>query len=388
MGAVHNYERRVERAELILEKSGISDVNKALIRRFVEFKTAEKVKAPRIAKYLGTLRLIVERYLEDRDFTALTKEGLISVVAKIERCGLSDWSKRDYVLAIKIFYKWLGREELVSWIKIGNPGNKLLPEDLLTQDDVEAMIDAASTVRDKALVACLYEGGFRIGELGGLTLKDVSFDRYGAVVMVNGKTGMRPVRLIWSMPYLAQWLEVHPFRDDHSSPLWIAQGVGSRTKGMMYWALRQQLKRIAERAGVKHKVNPHNFRHSRATHLSKEITDSLRNRYLGLVSGSKMGRVYEHLSGQDLDEKLLQMYGLPFDDGREEKLKTVQCPHCRSLNTTGARVCNNCRMPLTIEEVISKEEKVMEFAAELMDLTAKSPEFAALLKKYTEKDTP
>ena len=56
---------------------------------------------------------------------------------------------------------------------------------------------------DKALIAMLYEGGFRISELGTMTLKDVSFDRYGVLAMVNGKTGMRRERLIWSMPYVA-----------------------------------------------------------------------------------------------------------------------------------------------------------------------------------------
>ena len=75
------------------------------------------------------------------------------------------------------------------------------------------MIDAANSIRDKALIACLYEGGFRIGELGGLSLGDVTFDRYGAMVIVNGKTGMRRVMLIFAMPYLSQWLESHPLRE-------------------------------------------------------------------------------------------------------------------------------------------------------------------------------
>ena len=112
------------------------------------------------------------------------------------------------------------------------------------------MIDGGNSIRDKALIACLYEGGFQIGELGGLSIGDVTFDRYGAMVIVNGKTGMRRVRLIFAMPYLSQWLESHPFREKKDAPLWISSGAGSQSQGMNYTALRQQIRRIAGRAGV------------------------------------------------------------------------------------------------------------------------------------------
>ena len=161
MGTIHDFRGRVESAERLLERAEISDRNKELIQRFVEFKTAGRLSLPRIAKYIGTLRLIAERYLEGRDFTALTKEDIISLVAQIERSDLSDWSKRDYALIIKVFYRWLGKEDMVSGIKVKSPEGRTLHDDLVTEGNVQAMIDAANSVRDKALVACLYEGGFR-----------------------------------------------------------------------------------------------------------------------------------------------------------------------------------------------------------------------------------
>jgi integrase len=386
MDTIHDFSGRLKRAKQLLEKSDISDTNKDLIHRFIEFKTAGKVKLARLGKYYSILRLLAERHLEGRDFTALTKEDVISIVADIERSSFSDWSKWDYSLIIKIFYQWLGKDELVSWIKVKTPAGKTVPEDLATEADVHAMIDAANYTRDKALIACLYEGGFRIGELGGLTIGAVTFDRYGAMVIVSGKTGMRRVRLIFAMPYLAHWLESHPSREKKDAPLWINLGAGSRTQGMQYQALRLQILRIAERAGVGCKVNPHNFRHSRATHLASHLTESQLNEYLGLVQGSKMTSVYVHLSGRDLDKDLLRLYGLESGDKPEAQLKSVQCPHCRALNTTSARVCVNCRMPLTVEEAMDKEERVMQFFSDMMELAAKSPEVAGVINKYVEKD--
>lgn len=43
-----------------------------------------------------------------------------------------------------------------------------------------------------------------------VSIKNVTFDQYGAVVLVSGKTGARRVRVIFAASYLAAWLDVHP----------------------------------------------------------------------------------------------------------------------------------------------------------------------------------
>ncbi len=349
MYSVHDFEGRVEKAELLLEKSGISDVNKDLIRCFCDFKTATKVKLPRIAKYIGTLRIIAERYLNDRDFTDISKKGIISIVAKIERSNLSDWTKHDYLVIIKTFFKYLEKDDLVSWIRPGNPGTTTQPEDLLSEGDILAMIDAASSTRDKALIACIYEGALRVGEVGGLRIRDVSLHRLCAKVRVNGKTGPRAVTLIFAAPYIAQWLGMHPFRGDRNAPLWTCGGVGRSPTGMKYGALRQQIRRIAERANVNAKCNLHNFRHTRGTHLALRITELQLKQYLGLSPNSKMAAVYVHMSGRDIDRDLLRLYGLQPMEEREPLLKPVQCPDCGALNTLDAPVCASCRTSLAVE---------------------------------------
>jgi len=355
MPELHNFPRRLERAEVLLEKSRISDENKAAIKRFVDFKTAQKVKLPRIVKYITTLRIIAERYVADCNFRELNRDDVVSIAAEIERTDLSEWTKHDYLLILKTFLTSIGHGDLVSWIVAGNPGNHKLPEDLITEDEVMAMIEAASNVRDKAFVACLYEGGFRIGELGTIVIKDVRFDKYGAVVIVTGKTGMRRVRLVFSAPYLARWLELHPLRADRTAPVWITTECGAITTQMTYAAFRQQLVRIAMRASVQHKVNPHNFRHSRATWLAGRLTQPLLHKYLGLTPGSKMSEVYIHLSGEELDREYLQLYGITYEGRAESELHADRCPHCDTLNVSGALACTGCGMPL---QSLKKEVKI------------------------------
>ena len=73
-----------------------------------------------------------------------------------------------------------------------------LPDDILTEHETSAMIDAAENLRDRAIIAMLYEGGIRVGEIGSLKVRDIDFDRYGAIAVVRGKTGMRnQFRRLW-----------------------------------------------------------------------------------------------------------------------------------------------------------------------------------------------
>jgi integrase/recombinase XerD len=363
-----------------LERSAISEEDRKLIKDFVHYKTAsENLKLSGQVKYLRFLVVIAERYLGGRTFASLTREDMVEVIANLERSPLSAWTKHVYRVSLKTFLVWAGKEKEVAWIKTPKP--RTLPDEILTEQEISRLIDGALSLRDKALIACLYEGGFRISELGGIRMKDVEFDRYGALVMVDGKTGMRRVRLIWSVPYLAQWLEVHPQREDRMAPVWVNQyGEASR-----YASIRELLRSAAKRAGIKKKVNPHNFRHSRSTHLASRLTESQMEEYLGWVQGSKMPSIYVHMSGRDLDGDLLKMYGL--EDKRDDepiKLKMQECPHCRTVNTAGARICINCRKPLAVEEAMAREEELKELLKVMIEVTAKDPEMKARISKLFE----
>ena len=378
MNDIHHYEKRLAYAIERLKKSALTEDDKALILNFVTYKAARGIGIARQEKYVRILRELGEKYVRG-SFSSLDQKDIEAAISAIERSKLTDWTKYDYKLFLKTFMTWLGKADKVSWIPLKKP--KKLPDEIITEHEVSAMVDAAENLRDKALIAMLYEGGFRVGELGSLTIKDISFDRYGAIAMVRGKTGMRRVRLIWSMPYIAQWLEMHPRRDDRDAPLWIK--ASDARMALSYDAIRMQLQKIAKRAGVHKRVNPHNFRHSRSTHLASKLTESQMEEYLGWVQGSKMPSIYVHMSGRDLDADLVRMYGIePEEEYQKDELKTLQCPHCKTLNTIGARICINCRKPLAVEEVMEREEKAMEMFKDFMDLIAEHPEMMEKFRKF------
>jgi site-specific recombinase XerD/ribosomal protein L40E len=384
---VYCFKRRIEGClRKIRNNPSIDEESKQKILDFYQECIVRGYSKARIIKYLVTL----ERIARDlgKPLTQAKKEDIVNLIAKIEQRGYSEWTKHDYKVILRIFYKWLRRDdypEEVNWIKVRDSRNHKLPEEILTQEEVQKMIDAADHIRDKAFISTLYESGCRIGELLCLQIKHVQFDEFGAVLLVNGKTGQRRVRVIASEPRLHQWIENHPFKDDPDAPLWITIGTNSRYKIWNYGTAREVIKKIARKAGIKKRVYPHLFRHSRATHLANHLTEAQMKQYFGWVQGSDMASIYVHLSGRDVDNALLKLNGLEVkEEKKEEQFKALMCPRCKARNSPDAKFCSNCGMCLDAKTAVAIDE-LRAKADMLMNELVKNPEVLDALLKGIEK---
>jgi len=111
-----------------------------------------------------------------------------------------------------------------------------------------------------------------------LRVKDVKFDDIGGVIVVNGKTGPRRVKAVWSVSYLKDWIEDHPGKDNLEAPLWFNYAKkGKVLKPMRYEAIRMRLIKISKKTGINKKIHPHLFRHSRCTYMANYLTESQMN---------------------------------------------------------------------------------------------------------------
>ena len=227
----------------------------------------------------------------------------------------------------------------------------------------------------------LYESGCRIGEILSLMIRNVEFDEYGCVLLVDGKTGQRRVRVIASAPKLASWIDNHPLRDQPDAPLWVNLGAKNRRRALTYGGAKSILKEIVDRAGIKKRVYPHLFRHSRATHLANHLTESQLKQHFGWIQGSSMASVYVHLSGRDVDRALLELNGINVSKEKEaEKFKAIDCPRCKTKNSPISKFCNSCGLALDLKVAIELDETKNKADKLITELTKKPGVIDALLE--------
>jgi ribosomal protein L40E len=233
------------------------------------------------------------------------------------------------------------------------PKPKLQATDLLTQQEKEKLKAATSSLRDKALIACFDEAGFRPGELLKVKIKNVRKNPTYAEIDVNGKTGPRVVHIIKAYSDLAQWLDVHPQKNNPEAYLWSDSSNGAPFK---YDQARNRLLNIAKKANIRGKrIYLYLLRHGSITENAKALPDQLLKKRFGWTKGSRSIEVYDHLTSTDLKDALLQQAGLVGEKSKEQPIVTL-CPRCNAPNPASSSVCFKCKSALSVEKAMKFEE--------------------------------
>lgn len=330
----------------------------------------------------------VKDFFNNKPFTDITKNEIEDYFLH-RRMAVSQTTIHNNFIALRNLYSFLRKEHkipenLFENIKTKQPKNNLPIDELILPEDVKSLVDSANTQRNRALVMLLWDSGARIGEILGLNINHVSIDKYGAVLIVSGKTGMRRIRLIDSVPDLQLWLNQHPNRDNPQTPLFVTdRKQGGQFKRLDPQSVNTLLIGLAEKAGIKKKVHPHAFRHGRLTNLAKNGFNEMELRiFAGWEKSSAMPATYLHLSGADIEKKMLIKNGLIEDDTkeREEMLRPIDCPRCKIRNPVGAKYCTNCSMILDQKIAINMETDKSEISKEFLMSALTDPDIKKLIR--------
>ncbi len=263
---------------------------------------------------------------------------------------------RDHLGFLKRFYVWLIENDYLTLPKehinrIRVPAcdhMTVTASDILTGEEVESLIGACMSSRDRALFGVLYEGGFRIQELCTLMWSQVKFDEYGAVLNVNMKTEKpRHVRIIATAPLLASWRDDCPYEPEGETLVFMTH----QRRPLNHAAVWSQLRKIVDRAGIRKPVHPHLLRHSRISHLQQQgVQESIIKGMMWGNQGTKMLETYSHISSNDIDRVLLDLYGIA---RRENQAPTSmvarQCQGCCTINPPTSRFCRSCGSAISVQ---------------------------------------
>jgi site-specific recombinase XerD len=335
-------------------------------------------KPQTLARIIRELRYILQ--FLGKDVKTATKEDIERLVAELNKSEKAPISKNKIKQTLRSFYKWLLKTEeypsIVKWVKMDRVESIKLPEELLTEEDIAKLIEACKSQRDKTIIALLYDTGMRVGELLNLKIRDIVLNKDSpSYVMVDGKTGKRRATLVFSVPYLANYLDDGIKERGNDTSLFFTT-YGNQFD---YDNVRKLLSDLKERTGMKKRLHPHLFRHSRASIYANSMTEQQLKKYFGWTGGSQMAGVYVHLSGKDVDDAVLKANGIIDNKGEpiRPKLTVKECHKCHDINEATAKYCIKCGSPLDITptEQVNESELMKK---KLDDLTEA---FSLLIEK-------
>ncbi|WP_292391807.1 tyrosine-type recombinase/integrase [Methanosarcina sp. UBA5] len=326
----------------------------------------------------------------------LTELDILDFLDYLKACGYAATSMHSYKGVYKKFFNTQNKElaELFKERRPPTNSENKKRENLLTKEEVEKMINTANNYRDKAVIATLYESGARRGELLSCRIKDVIFDANGARITLKGKTGTRIVRLVFAASFLRDWITNHPCRDTKGKPdkeAFLCTSLHSKIitapsgeqinfiERLANQGLDKQLKRIAKRCGVEKAVNPHAWRHARASDLAEHLTDQQLKRVMGWRPDSRMAAVYVH--DVDTEMALLKLNGIEIEGTYTDGLKVGRCPRCKELNPETQGYCGKCGLPLKDATAAEIERGKQDLDMAVMQAIAANPD---VLKELTE----
>ena len=293
------------------------------------------------------------------------------------------------IIELRMFFKWLIPDnDYFEGIKSKPPKNDLPIEQLVTPTDVTCLVDACQSQRDRAIIMLLWDSAVRLQEGLDLKVGSLEFDNKGAVVIVNGKTGMRRIRLIDSVPDLQNWINMHPYRDNHDAPLFVTNRLyDGKHKRLDKRTVQNMTKTISKRSGIQKKIHPHAFRHARLTNLAKQGFNEMELRIIaGWEKNSDMPAVYIHLSGADVENKILEKNGLiePDEEIKTPPTKPKECPRCKTKNAYDAQYCMTCSMILDPKKAKEIDEKINHDNEKLSEIDDMKKQIQGLTKLVTE----
>jgi integrase/recombinase XerD len=168
----------------------ISDRNRKSILKFTWNLQAEGIGLKRCLKYVQLLAVVARGSKRvpgglGKDFEKATVNDVKRFVARINESSYADWTKQDLRVTLKRYFRWLRHlpddkdPPETSWIKINNHnGKRILPEELLTEEEIQKMLEVCENSRDRALLSTIYETGGRIAEVLTLQRKRVQFGHF------------------------------------------------------------------------------------------------------------------------------------------------------------------------------------------------------------------
>ena len=342
---------------------------------------------------------------------------------------ITTWN--HYLNRTKLFFRWLynarGKEEVSSkntlssewetpvFVKIkGKKTKRLSPyleTELWERDEILFIIKYEPHIRNKAALTLFWDLGARNHEVTLLKIKHIRLrERYGeGEIPHEAKTGSGPVLLTFSFPYVREWLNEHPFRNEPNARLISNIITGAPVNPEAMWTMMKQLRsriiRMLEDGSVINdderqrlqyllktkKWNPYCLRHSSITSDSDYLTEYALKKKVRWSMNSRQGARYiKRRMGNDLKRQILVHNGVLREEEIQKNPSVSMCTRCSLVNALDNKYCSKCSYPLVpsaFDEIKAAEDMKLQTLKEKyeQDMVAMRQEMEDKFKQILTK---
>lgn len=235
--------------------------NEDYVEMFIEAKRVEGCSERTLSYYQTTVENFFGKVTEHvrKICTEDIREYLIAY-QKVNNCSrvTVDNIRRN----LSSFFSWLEEEDYI----IKSPVRRIhkirtgsTVKETFSDENIEAMRDGCTNMRDLAMIDFLFSTGVRVGELVNLDIKDINFEERECVVYGKGSKERKVYFDAKTKIHLQKYLGL---RNDHNPALFVS--LNSPHTRLAISGVEIRLRQLGRKVDVP-KVHPHKFRRSMAT---------------------------------------------------------------------------------------------------------------------------
>jgi site-specific recombinase XerD len=232
--------------------------------------------------YLSALRPFF-KYFEAEKLTEITKgqiEGYIFEL--IQKYKISEAAQNSTINAIKCYYEHV-LERPREYYNITRPKKSHDLPNVLSQAEVMAVINQPKNLKHKTILHCIYGAGLRVGEVTRLRVKDIhSAEEYLFIKDAKGKKDRHTTLSQHLLKMLRNYYK------KYKPAYWLFEG----QDGGQYssTSIQSIYRRAVKETGSNPWSTPHTLRHSFATHLMQR---GVNIRYIQAALGHSSSKTTE-----------------------------------------------------------------------------------------------
>ena len=217
-----------------------------------------------IEDYTSFIGPLVREIGPDTDFKDVTREMINKYIITVLKRSLARSSKATYIRHAKIYLCWCEQQcgININASSIDVPKTPKKVAKIYSEDEIVLLFDSIKaenkwlTVRNKCMVALMYDSGIRRGEVCSLKRADISFTE--CLLKVHGKGDKERVVPLGNLSrrFIEEYLRLCPY---HSENLF----VGRRGRLVSENTVKQMIAKLGRL--LPFKISCHLFRHNFAT---------------------------------------------------------------------------------------------------------------------------